>query len=49
MVVILGLPTRGILSEKHFGNLLEVVERMGAAESRTHVFQLDENVRHKSG
>ena len=28
MVILLGLPTRGVLSEKCFGYLLEVVERM---------------------
>jgi len=29
IVVLLGLPVRGILSEKHFGYLLEVVKGIG--------------------
>ena len=35
MVLLLGLLARGVLGEKRFSYLLEVVKRMGAAESRT--------------
>ena len=32
VVVLLGLPARGILSEEHFNYLLEIVERMDVRE-----------------
>ena len=41
-IVFLGLPTRGVPSEKRFGDLIEVVERMqrqGVEPIQGHAFQ----------
>ena len=47
VIVLLGLPTRGVLSEKYFSYLLEIMKEMWQKRVeaiRGHAFQMDRNV-----
>jgi len=37
VIILLSLPVRGVLNEKCFDYLLEIVERVGATESRANL------------